>query len=52
VANHTAWDYNLVDTHPEWYVRDWKGDFRPTPWWDWQDIIDLDYNNSELAVRD
>jgi glycosidase len=48
VANHTAWDCNLVDSHPEWYVRDWKGDFRPTPWWDWQDIIDLDYNNPSV----
>ena len=35
VANHTAWDCNLVTEHPEWYARDWKGDFRPTPWWDW-----------------
>jgi hypothetical protein len=43
VANHTAWDCNLVTEHPEWYVRDWKGDFMPTPWWDWTDIIDLDY---------
>jgi glycosidase len=48
VANHTAWDCNLVSEHPEWYVRDWKGDFRPTPWWDWQDIIDLDYDNSSV----
>jgi glycosidase len=49
VANHTAWDNNLVSEHPEWYARDWKGDFRPTPWWDWQDIIDLDYE--QPAVR-
>lgn len=48
VANHTAWDSNLVDEHPEWYVRDWKGDFRPTPWWDWEDIIDLDFDNPEV----
>lgn len=48
VANHTAWDNHLVTDHPEWYVRDWKGDFCPTPWWDWDDIIDLDYNSSEL----
>lgn len=34
VANHTAWDNVLVSQHPEWYLRDWKGDFRPTPWWD------------------
>lgn len=31
VANHTAWDNNLVTSHPQWYARDWKGDFRPTP---------------------
>ncbi|HEU0295476.1 MAG TPA: alpha-amylase family glycosyl hydrolase [Anaerolineales bacterium] len=49
VANHTAWDCNLVDEHPDWYARDWKGDFRPTPWWNWDDIIELDY--SQPAVR-
>lgn len=43
VANHTAWDNPLVTEHPEWYDRDYKGDFRPTPWWDWSDIIDLDF---------
>lgn len=48
VANHTAWDNNLVAEHPEWYERDYKGDFRPTPWWDWSDIIDLDYRHEGL----
>ena len=48
VANHTAWDNVLVEEHPEWYERDWKGDFCPTPWWDWVDIIDLDFNSSDL----
>lgn len=43
VANHTAWDNALVTEHPDWYERDWNGDFRPTPWWDWSDIIDLDF---------
>ena len=38
----------LVTEHPEWYARDWKGEFRPTPWWDWSDIIDLDYAQPEL----
>lgn len=50
VANHTAWDHPLVQSHPEWYDRDWKGDFRPTPWWDWSDIIDLDF--SQPGVRE
>jgi glycosidase len=48
VANHTAWDNPLVMQHPEWYDRDYKGDFRPTPWWDWSDIIDLDYSQPGL----
>jgi glycosidase len=48
VANHTAWDNSMHIDHPEWYERDWDGDFRPTPWWDWSDIIDLDYSQPEL----
>lgn len=48
VANHTAWDNVLVEKHPEWYAKDYKGDFRPTPWWDWSDIIDLDYSKPGL----
>ena len=50
VANHTAWDNPLVTDHPDWYERDWKGDFHPTPWTDWADIIDLDYSNPKLRV--
>ena len=48
VANHTAWDNPLVTEHPDWYERDWKGEFHPTPWWDWTDIINLDYSKPEL----
>jgi glycosidase len=43
VANHTAWDNPMRKQHPDWYEHDWKGANRPTPWWDWSDIIDLDY---------
>lgn len=50
VANHTAWDNALAQKHPDWYEKDWKGDFRPTPWWDWSDIIDLDW--SQPGVRE
>lgn len=48
VANHTSWDNVLVAQHPEWYERDWKGDFHPSSWWDWSDIIELDYNQPGL----
>lgn len=48
VANHTAWDHPWVVQHPEWYARDWKGGHVSTPWWDWSDIIDLDYSHADL----
>ena len=43
VANHSAWDNPLTKTHPHWYTKDHNGNFQPTPWWDWSDIIDFDY---------
>lgn len=48
VGNHTAWDNVLVKQHPDWYDRDEAGGFRPTPWYDWDDIIDLDYDKPQL----
>lgn len=49
VVNHTAWDNALASEHPDWYEKTWDGKFRPTPWWDWSDIIDLDW--SKPGVR-
>jgi len=48
VGNHTSWDNVLVQTHPDWYARDEQGRFTPTPWYDWDDIIDLDYDKPAL----
>lgn len=48
VANHTAWDNPLTVSNPEWYERDLDGNFRPTPWWDWSDIINLNYAHAGL----
>lgn len=48
VANHSSWDNPLVTEHPDWYVRDWREEFMPTPWWDWHDVIDFDYSVPEL----
>ena len=44
VANHSAWDNPLVEEHPEWYTKTKDGNFQPTPWYDWDDIIDFDYD--------
>jgi glycosidase len=48
VANHTAWDNPLLESHPEWYQRDWKGDFHSPRWTDWSDVITLDYTQPGL----
>jgi cyclomaltodextrinase len=49
VANHSAWDNELVEDHPEWYTRTREGNYQPTPWYDWSDIIDFDY--SQPGIR-
>ncbi|MEO6671604.1 MAG: alpha-amylase family glycosyl hydrolase [Ferruginibacter sp.] len=48
VANHSAWDNPLVSQHPEWYTKTAEGNFQPTPWYDWEDIIDFDYDHPGL----
>ena len=45
VGNHSAWDNALAKQHPEWYTKNKDGNFQPTPWYDWDDVIDFDYDN-------
>jgi glycosidase len=47
VANHTAWDNELLRKHPEWYTRDTKGNVI-APVADWSDVADLNYDNADL----
>lgn len=44
VGNHSAWDNPLTREHPDWYTKTREGNFQPTPWYDWDDVIDFDYN--------
>lgn len=44
VANHSAWDNPIAKDHPDWYTKSPEGNFQPTPWYDWDDVIDFDYN--------
>ena len=48
VGNHSAWDNPLVTTHPHWYTKTRSGNFQPTPWYDWDDVIDFDYDNPDF----
>lgn len=47
VPNHTAWDSELVATHPDWYARDGAGAIRPvSAEFDW--IAQLDWSKPAL----
>ncbi|WPO81582.1 alpha-amylase family glycosyl hydrolase [Chryseobacterium sp. JJR-5R] len=48
VANHTSWDNEIVDQHPEWYRKSRKDTFQSTRWRDYDDIIELDYSHQGL----
>jgi cyclomaltodextrinase len=48
VANHSAWDNQLAKDHPDWYTKTPEGNFQPTPWYDWDDVIDFDYDKPGL----
>ncbi|MBC7807572.1 MAG: alpha-amylase, partial [Akkermansiaceae bacterium] len=41
VPNHTAWDNPMIDTHPDFYVRDDKGQVQQAG--PWADVAQLDY---------
>ncbi|MBI1193379.1 MAG: alpha-amylase [Bacteroidetes bacterium] len=47
VANHSAWDNDLVNTHPDWYTRDSTGAIIP-PVPDWSDVADFNYDKGAL----
>ena len=44
VADHTAWDYSWITTHPDYYHHDTSGNIiSPNP--QWTDVAWLDYSN-------
>jgi glycosidase len=49
VANHTAWDSELMRHHPEWFSRNTDGDV-VSPSDDWYDVADLDYSHAALRT--
>ncbi|MFN4286491.1 MAG: alpha-amylase family glycosyl hydrolase [Lacibacter sp.] len=47
VANHTGWDHEWTEAHPEFYSRNADGSFRP-PVENWEDVIQLNYENADM----
>ena len=50
VANHTSPDNVWVKQHPDFYTKNKEGKFMP-PVEDWSDVIDLNYNNTQLRTE-
>jgi cyclomaltodextrinase / maltogenic alpha-amylase / neopullulanase len=50
VANHTAWDHQWIEEHPEFYTQDSLGNIIP-PNPDWSDVADLNFDNKDLRAE-
>ena len=47
VANHCAWDNQIVYDHPDWFTKDENGN-HVSPVKDWADVIDFNFDNQEM----
>ena len=48
VANHSAFDNPLTQSHPEWYTRTPEGEMMSPAGTDWTDVADFDYRQAGL----
>lgn len=48
VANHSAYDNPLTQSHPEWYTRTPEGALMSPAGTDWSDVADFDYSQAGL----
>jgi glycosidase len=48
VANHSAYDNPLTQSHPEWYTRTPEGALMSPAGTDWSDVADFDYSQPGL----
>jgi glycosidase len=50
VANHTAWDNPWI-ANKDWYTQDGNGNIVIPPGTGWQDVADLNFDNSEMRQK-
>ena len=48
VANHSAYDNPLTNSHPEWFTRTPEGALTSPAGTDWSDVADFDYSQAGL----
>jgi glycosidase len=50
VANHTSWDNTWISAHPDWYSQDAAGNIIIPPGTNWNDVADLNFNNTNMKL--
>lgn len=50
IANHTAWDNTWMSSHKDWYLQDASGNVVSPPGTGWNDVAQLNYNNSAMRL--
>ncbi|QDU34188.1 Cyclomaltodextrinase [Poriferisphaera corsica] len=50
VANHTAWDNEMLKAHPAWYTKGKDGEIVKPGGTNWADVADLDFSNQALQA--
>jgi glycosidase len=50
VANHTSWDNPWIST-PSWYTQDGSGNIIQPANTNWQDVADLNFDNSSMRLE-
>lgn len=48
VANHTSWDNSWITDHPDWYSQNAAGQIIIPPGTNWNDVADLNFNNTQM----
>jgi alpha-amylase len=49
VANHTGWDHRWTREHPDFYKKDFNGNFYDSN--GWEDVIDLNFDNGDMRQK-
>ncbi len=51
VANHTAWDHEWIEAHPDWYTQDSDGNIIHPAGTNWMDVADLNYMSYDMRAE-
>ena len=51
VANHTAWDNAWISSHKDWYLQDAAGNIISPPGMGWNDVAQLNFNNTAMRLE-